>query len=59
MIFFFERDTNHSLKIKISALSTKKTPTYIINDLDKGEILENFLKRAEKIIRKKANYLLS
>ena len=34
---------------EISAISTKKPPTYIIKDLDKEEILGNFYEKAEKM----------
>ena len=37
--------------LKIKAISTKKSPTYIIKDLDKEEILNFFFEKAEKLFR--------
>ena len=52
MIFRSEKVTSHSLQMKffeMSAISTKKPPTYIIKDLEKEEILGKFY---EKELRK-------
>ena len=44
---------------EISAISTKKPPTYIIKDLDKEEILGKFYKkRAEKMFKLKVHHFL-